>query len=157
VQLLSICCSYCRRFATFIDEAWKAYLQQCWVVLSLARERGHGPAGAEVSFHNSIIDKFHGLSRTMWNKFIAANREARKYWVVFYTFCFYFWGQHWCWTETSITRNDLFCFSLRYHCHQHSPSLPLSYRCSGIPVANVFMGPEKNSWLMNLWFLLFMR
>ena len=52
--------------------------------------------------------------------------------MVFYTFCYYFWGQHCCWTETSMIDKDFFALY-----KFPSPStllLPsLLYRCSGVP------------------------
>jgi len=33
-----------------------------------------GATRAQVPLHNSIMIKFHGLSRSTWNKFIAAIR-----------------------------------------------------------------------------------
>jgi len=54
--------------------------------------------------------------------------------MVFYNFCYYFWGQRCCCAKTSIIGNDLFVF-----CKLPLPStlslLPLPYRCSGIPVS----------------------
>ena len=59
------------------------------------------------------------------NIFIAAIPAPRKFRMIFYNFCYYFWGQHCWWTETNIIGNDFFyMFAL--------PStvllLPLPYR-----------------------------
>ena len=37
--------------------------------------------------------------------------------MIFYNFCYYFWGQHWWWTETNITGND-FLFFISFQCHK---------------------------------------
>jgi len=51
--------------------------------------------------------------------------------MVFYNFCYYFWSQHRCWTETSIIGND-FCvfykFALPSTFSLPSPALPLFQR-----------------------------
>jgi len=46
--------------------------------------------------------KIHGLSRSIWNKFIAAIRVTRNFRMVFNNFCYFIWGQHCSWTETNI-------------------------------------------------------
>ena len=90
-----------------------------------------GATGALVPFHNSIMGHFI-VYKTTWNKFIAAIRAPRKFRMVFYNFCYYFWGHNCCWTEISIIGNDFFAlcwFPLRSTLLLH----PLLYRCSGVP------------------------
>ena len=53
---------------------------------------------------------FRGLSRSTWNIVIAAFRAPRKFRMIFYNFCYYFWGQHCWWTKTNINGNDFFVF-----------------------------------------------
>jgi len=58
---------------------------------------------------------------------LFAVRTPRNFRRVFYNFCYYFWGQQFFWTETSIIGN----FFLSFHCPQyfHCPSaLPLIRR-----------------------------
>jgi len=43
-------------------------------------------------------------------QFIAAIQAPRKFRIIFYNFCYYFWGQRCWWTETSITSNDFLFF-----------------------------------------------
>ena len=52
---------------------------------------GNGDEGA----FSQLSLQFHGLSKSAWNKFIAAIRALRKFKMVVYNFC-YFWGQHCC-------------------------------------------------------------
>jgi len=47
------------------------------------------------------------------NKFIAAMRASRKFRMVFYNFCYDFWYQCCCWTETNMLATSL---SLRFIC-----------------------------------------
>jgi len=63
--------------------------------------------------YNSITGPFI-VYKTTWNKFIAAIRVPRIFRMVFYNFFYYFWGQHCCWTETSM----FFCFFISFHCAQ---------------------------------------
>jgi len=53
--------------------------------------------------------------RSTWNKFIPAIRAPGKFTRVLCYFCHYVWGQHCCWTDTSIIGNDIF-FSQSFHC-----------------------------------------
>jgi len=46
--------------------------------------------------------------RSTWNKFIPAIRAPGKFTRVLCYFCHYVWGQHCCWTDTSIIGNDIF-------------------------------------------------
>jgi len=55
------------------------------------------------------------VTRSSWNKFIAAIHAPTTFRMVFYTLCYYFWGQHSCWTETNIlVKNFLFFVSLHF-------------------------------------------
>ena len=92
--------------------------------------RGHCPlcpfkkraTGGELPFHNSILGfQFHDLPRWTWNKFVAAIRPPKKFRMVFYNFCCYFWGQHCWWTETNTICND---FLITFHCIQLFTALP---------------------------------
>ena len=47
--------------------------------------------------------------------------------MIFYTLCYYFWGQHCWWTETIITGND-FLFFISFHC-------PQLFYCSPCPTS----------------------
>ena len=49
--------------------------------------------------------------------------------MVFYNFCYYFWGQHCCWTETSIRIGNRFC-SLQVCIALNLFAAP--YRCSDV-------------------------
>jgi len=69
----------------------------------------------------SQVYQFHDLSRWTWNKFIAAIRPPRKFRMIFYNFCCYFWGQHCWWTETNTICND---FLISFHCPQLFTALP---------------------------------
>ena len=76
------------------------------------------------------------VCKTTWNKFIAAIRARRRFRMVFYTFCYYFRGQHCYWTETSIIDNDFAFhkFPLRSTLLLH----PLPYHCPGVPANNLW-------------------
>jgi len=70
-----------------------------------------------------------GKHWSSWNKFIAAIHAPTTFRMVFYTLCYYFWGQHCCLTETNILVKDfVFFVNLRFpQClHWHLP-----YRCLG--------------------------
>jgi len=54
---------------------------------------GNGGTGAFTYQHHK---QFHDLSRSMWSKPIAAIRAHLKFRMVFYTFCYWFWGQYCC-------------------------------------------------------------
>ena len=45
-----------------------------------------------------------------WNKFIAAIHAPTTFGTVFYTLCYYFWGQHCCLTETNILVKNFVVF-----------------------------------------------
>jgi len=57
---------------------------------------------------SQVITRFTKID---FKQFIAAIHPHRNSRMVFYNFCYYFWGQNCCWTETSIIRNDSFCVS----------------------------------------------
>jgi len=64
-----------------------------------------------------------------WNEFIAAVHAPTTFRMVFYTFCYYFWGQHGCWTETNIlVKNFLLFISFHFpqdlltHCSTVAPA-----------------------------------
>jgi len=67
--------------------------------------------GAEVLFHKSITGDFV-VHQDQIKKNITAIRALRNFRMVFYNFCYYFWGHHRCRTETSIFANDFFKISL---------------------------------------------
>jgi len=50
-----------------------------------------------------------------------------------YSFFYYFWGQHSCWTVASIIGNDFFVF-YKLPLPSSFLLLPVPYRCSGVPV-----------------------
>jgi len=58
-------------------------------------------SGGGGAFFITVLWEIHDLSRSIWNKFIAAIR-TRKFRMFVCNFCCYFWGQHCCWTETNI-------------------------------------------------------
>ena len=66
-----------------------------------------------------------------WNKFIAAIRASIKFRLVFYNFCYYFWGRHCCCAKSSIIGNVSLFFT-SFHCPQlfHCPQCP-----TGVPVS----------------------
>jgi len=68
------------------------------------------PTSNNTAFHNCITGNFMVYTRSTWNKFIAAIRAPRKFRMIFYNFCYYFWDRHCWWTETNIIGNDFFIF-----------------------------------------------
>jgi len=50
------------------------------------------------------LDNFTVYQDRLWKVYCSTQKIQN---VFFYNFCYYFWGQHCCWTETSIT---FFCF-----------------------------------------------
>jgi len=71
--------------------------------------------GTDVLFYNGIIGNFI-VYQDRIETFFEVMRPAREFGMVFCIFCYYFWGQHCCWTETRITGNNFFCFFLSSHC-----------------------------------------
>jgi len=57
----------------------------------------------------------------------AAVHAPTTFRMVFYTLCYYFWGQHCCWTETNIlVKNVLVFISLHFPQYFYwLPALPL--------------------------------
>jgi len=53
------------------------------------------------------------ISWSTWNKFIAAIRAHIKFRMVFYSFSYYFWGQHCCWT-CKCEENDYYMALLHW-------------------------------------------
>ena len=88
-------------------------------------------AETKMHFHNSIM--WYGLSKSIWNKFIAVIRGPRKFRMVFYNLCYYSWSQHSFWTEISILGNDFFLFFISFYFPQLFYYPPLPYRWSGVP------------------------
>jgi len=69
--------------------------------------------------------------------------------MIFYNFCYYFWGQHCWWTETNIIGND-FCFfyvSIALNCFTAPSALPL-LRCPWICKLCQQTSPKR--WLANV-------
>jgi len=89
------------------------------------------PTSSNTAFHNCIIGNFMVYTRSTWNKFIAAIRASRKFRMIFYNFCYYFWDQHCWWTEKNISGNDFFIF-YKFPLLSTVLLLPLPYRCSGV-------------------------
>ena len=104
-----------------------------------------GETGALVPFHNSIMCHFI-VYKTTWNKFIAAIRAPRGFIMVFYNFCYYFWGQHCCWTKTSVIGNVFFAF-YKFPLLSTLLLYPLPYRCSGVPANIYFTLTAPQTWL----------
>ena len=74
-----------------------------WDIFSLPYHKGGSGA-----FLWTYRKWFHVLPKSNWNNFIAAIRAPRNFKLVFYNFCYYFLGQHRCWTETSIIQRFSF-------------------------------------------------
>ena len=90
-----------------------------------------GDNGGGGAFSQQHHRYFHGWTRSTWNKFVAAVRTPRKLRMIFYNFCYYFWGQH-CWWKETITVGNDFLFFISSHCpHLFTTHLP--YRGSGVP------------------------
>ena len=71
-----------------------------------------GETGAEEPLHKNIIGSFMVYQYRIEKKYIAAIRAPRRFRRAFCNICYYFWGQHYCETETSINGNDFFKFPL---------------------------------------------
>ena len=69
-----------------------------------------GATEAVVPFWQQYRKQFHGLSRTIWNKIVAAIRAPRKFRRVFYNSSYYFWVNIVSETEISVIGNDFFVF-----------------------------------------------
>jgi len=69
-----------------------------------------------------------GLSRSTWDKFIAAIPAPGKFRMIFYHFCYYFWGHHCWWTETNTIDNNFF---VKFPLSSTVLLLPLPYRTVG--------------------------
>jgi len=87
------------------------------------------------------------ISTSDWKKFIAPVRgpETSEW---FSMICYYFWGQHCCWTETGIIGDVFYKFPL-----PSTPSFPLFFRCSGslgrIWIVSVETMQIKLFWIRN--------
>jgi len=95
-----------------------------------------GATGVEAPFHKSIIDNFM-LYQDRIEQICCSFPCTHKLQYVFCNFWHYFWGQHGCWTETSIIGNDFLLFFISLHCPQpfYCPAaLPLFQR----PCKNIF-------------------
>ena len=75
--------------------------------------------------HNGIMGNVMVYQDRLESNFIAAIRETRKFRIMFYNFCYYFWDQHCWWTETNIICNDFF---VSFRCAQ-------LFYCSPCPTA----------------------
>ena len=101
------------------------------------------PTSNTAAFHNSITGNFHGLSRSIWNKFIAAIRAPRKFRMIFYNF-YYSWGQHCWWTQTNIIDSDFFVIC---------KFLPLSFYPTAAPASqnmHVVSETSPKRWFANV-------
>ena len=84
-----------------------------WGLCLCPLKGGHG--GRRCPSHKQYHKQFHDLSRSTWNKFIAAIRAHIKFRMVFYNFCYQFWGQHCCWKcKCAFTLNSSKQFWTRY-------------------------------------------
>jgi len=72
---------------------------------------------AVVPFWWQYLGQFHGLSRMIWNKIIAAIRAPRKFRMVFYNFSYCFWSNIVSETEMSIIGKYFFVFYM-FNCPQ---------------------------------------
>jgi len=61
---------------------------------------------------------------------ITAFGAFRKFRMIFYNFCYYFWGQYRWWTETNIIGKDFFIF------HKFPSPLFYCFYCSPCPTAS---------------------
>jgi len=61
---------------------------------------------------------------------LFAHSEYKRMVVYNFCFCYYFWGQHCCWTETRILAT-IFLFFISFHLPQLFCCLPSPHRCSG--------------------------
>ena len=62
----------------------------------------HTPPAPTPLLSQQYHRQFHRLPISTRNKFIAAILAPRKFRMIFYNFCHYFWGQHCWWTETKF-------------------------------------------------------
>jgi len=91
-------------------------------VFSKGKQRG------ELTFHHSIIGNF--MDNKIWLKQIYCSySRTHNIQNGFYTPCYYFWGQHFYWTETNIlVKTFLFFISLHFPQYLYWPQ---PYRCFG--------------------------
>ena len=90
--------------------------------------RGDGGGGALLKQYHRQFHVFFYQDRIETNLLLLF--ASRKFRMVFYYFCFYFWGQHCCWTETNILVT-ICLFLITFHCPQLfycPPALPLFRR-----------------------------
>jgi len=83
----------------------------------------------------------------------SATHTPKNFRIVFYNFCYYFWGQHCCWIETSIIGNDFFVFWI-FHCLQLfycPPALSLFRHPWKIPDVGVKAKLSEFKYLMLGW------
>jgi len=113
----------------FRDAGERGMMGPLHPTLSDGVQRGRG------AFMKTVY--FHGLSRSNWSKFIADIRAPRKFTMVFYNLCYYFWGQYYCWRETNMLVT-IFLFCIRFHCSQLFVATT-PYRCSGVPALFNFL------------------
>ena len=76
--------------------------------------------------------QWHGLSRSTLNNLIVAIGAPKQFRMVFNKSWYYFWGQHYCWTATSIFGNYFLAF-ISFHRRQLSCCQPPLPRCYGVP------------------------
>jgi len=67
------------------------------------------PISNNTAFDSSIIGNFV-VYQDRLGTVIAAFRAPRKFRMIFYNFCYYFWVQHCWWTETNIIGKGFFVF-----------------------------------------------
>jgi len=92
----------------------------CFPVLSKGSQRGRS------YLFNTVSWGISWLTRSTWNKFIAAIHAPTTFRMVFYALCYHFWGQHCCWTETSHWwRIFCFCKFAFFSILLLTPALPL--------------------------------
>jgi len=94
----------------------------------LSKEGQRGQRGQRRLVHNSII----GI---LW--FIAIELKQ-----IFYSFIYYFWGQHCCWTVASIIGKD-FLFFINFHCPQlfYCPPSPIDVPASLHNTVHIYFCP----------------
>jgi len=68
------------------------------------------PTSNTTAFHKSIIGNFVVYQDRLEHMVIAAFRASRKLRLIYYNFCYYFWGPHRWWIETNIIGNEFFVF-----------------------------------------------
>ena len=97
--------------------------------------------GRRCFFHNSITGIFM-VYQDRIKKIIPTLRTPRKFRMIFYNFCYYFWSQHCYRTATSMLATIFCCFFIIFNC----PQLFHWYPCPNAAPASLVK--EKNCYAL---------